>query len=310
MAPAHDATTGGRAASDARARGFASALAAYVAWGLFPVYFKALAPVPPLHVLAHRIVWSLAFMGLLVTGQRRWRDVRAALRPRQLPAYAATTLLISANWLLFIWAVNAGRVLEASLGYFVNPLVNVLLGRFALGERLRPWQVAAVVLAAAGVLALVLRLGTVPWVSLALALTFGLYGLVRKKAGIDAVVGLLVETALLAPVALAGLTLLGIRGGAVFGPGGRTAALLVGVGVVTAVPLVWFGAGMRSLRLSTMGLIQYVTPTSQFLLAVALYREPFTAAHAVAFGCIWTSLAMYTYDAVVRRPAPPVVPPD
>ncbi|GEJ59076.1 EamA family transporter RarD [Anaeromyxobacter diazotrophicus] len=286
-------------------RGFAAALAAYVAWGLFPLYFKSIRSVPPLEILSHRVVWSMVLLAGLVTWQRRWRELGTVFAGGRLPIYLASTTLISANWLIYIWAVNTGHVLEASLGYFVNPLVNVLLGVIFLREHLTRRQGAAVALAAVGVLALALRLGAFPWLSLALAATFGLYGLVRKKARIDAVVGLLVETALLAPLALAYLLALAGRGAGAFGTGGAAVTcLLAAAGVVTAVPLIWFAIGMKALRLSTMGLIQYITPTSQFLLAVALYREPFTAAHALAFGCIWVSLALYTYEAL-RGKRPP-----
>ena len=283
---------------DPRLRGFAAALAAYLAWGFFPVYFKALKAVPAPEILCHRIVWSVAFLAVIVTVQRRWREFAAAFRGRGLRVFVVTTLLISLNWLLYIWAVNAGRILEASLGYFVNPLVNVVLGVLFLHERLTRLQRAAVALALVGVLVLVVRAGIFPWVSIVLALSFGLYGFARKKARIDAVVGLLVETALLAPAALAWLSWLGARGEGAFGASGGTTALLALAGLVTALPLIGFAVGMRTLRLSTMGLIQYITPTMQFLLAVALYRERFTSAHAVAFGFIWASLALYSFEAV------------
>ena len=290
-------------------RGFAAALAAYVTWGLFPLYFKAIKAVPPLEILAHRVVWSMALLAVIVTRQRRWRELGAVFTGGRLRVYVLSTTLISANWLLYIWAVNTGHVLEASLGYFVNPLVNVLLGVLFLRERLSRGQGLAVGLAGIGVLALAVRLGTFPWLSIALAATFGFYGLVRKKAGIDAIVGLLVETALLAPLALIFLGAVAARGqGAFVASGARTTILLASAGVVTAVPLIWFAVGMRALRLSTMGLIQYITPTGQFLLAVALYRERFTSAHALAFGCIWASLALYTYD-VLRSSRPPALSP-
>jgi chloramphenicol-sensitive protein RarD len=290
--------------------GLAAALAAYVAWGCFPLYFKAIRTVPPLQILSHRVVWSLLFLALLVSWKRRWGELRGVFAGGKLPTYLLTTLLISANWLIFIWAVNGGRVLEASLGYFVNPLVNVLLGVLFLRERLSRKQGAAVALAGLGVLALVVRLGVFPWVSLALALTFGFYGLVRKKARIDAVVGLLVETALLAPVAVAFLLVVEAQGqGAFVHQGLSITLLLASAGVVTAVPLIWFAMGMKALRLSTMGVIQYITPTAQFLQAVVLFREPFTSSHAIAFGCIWASLALYTFDAVrTRRPSQPTEP--
>jgi chloramphenicol-sensitive protein RarD len=291
------------------ARGFVAALAAYLSWGLFPVYFKAVRAVPPVQILAHRIVWSMAFLAVLVTWRRRWGELRTAVSsPRRALVYGVTTALVSANWLIFIWAVNSGHVLEASLGYFVNPLVNVLLGVAFLHERLRRVQAWAIALAGAGVLALGLRLGSFPWVSLALAATFGLYGMVRKKAGIDAVVGLLVETAALTPIAAAYLVAVAARGQGAFGADAASTALLTAAGPITAIPLIWFAMGMASLRLSTMGLIQYVTPTSQFLLAVVLYREPFSPAHAVAFACIWASLAVYTWDALRARRVPEQAP--
>lgn len=287
-----------------RSRGFAFALGAFLAWGFFPVYFKAIRSVPPLEILAHRVVWSVALLVVLVHSGARWPAFRDALRPGKRGPLALTAVLIAANWLIYIWAVNSGRVLEASLGYFVNPLVNVLLGVAFLGETLTGRQKLAVGLAGAGVLALVLRLGVVPWLPLSLALTFGLYALLRKKAGIDAIGGLLGETLLLAPVALGFLVWREATGVGAFGHSSSTSLLLMAAGPVTALPLIWFAVGVRHLRLATVGLIQYLTPTCQFLLAVALYREPFTSAHAVAFACIWVSLAIYSWDVAVRsRPA-------
>ena len=289
-----------------QARGFAAALAAYLLWGLFPIYFKAVRSVGPLEILAHRVVWSLAFLIVLITWQRRWRELVPAARGPGLAAYLASTALITANWLLFIWAIANGHVLESSLGYFVNPLVNVVLGVVFLKERLAPWQKVAVALACCGVVALAVGLGRPPWISIGLALSFALYGLVRKAARADAVLGLLVETGLLAPFALAYLVALAAGGGGAFGSTPGMTALLAAAGVVTAVPLIWFAMGMRALRLSTMGLIQYVTPSSQFLLAVLLYRERFTGVHALAFAFIWASLALYSWDALRRhRPITP-----
>ena len=277
-------------------------------WGLAPVYFKALRAVPPVEILSHRVVWSLLLLAALVTGSRAWGQVVASVSsPRRLAVFGATTALISANWLLYIWAVNTGHLLEASLGYFVNPLVNVLLGVAFLGESLNGRQKAAVAIAAAGVLWLVASYGRFPWISLALALTFGLYGLARKKAGIGALTGLLVETALLAPLALAYLWSRASAGTGAFGSAPGTTALLASAGVVTAIPLVWFAVGVQRLRLSTMGFLQYLSPTCQFALAVWLYREPFSAAHAVTFGFIWASLALYSLDAVASRRAAPAV---
>ncbi len=244
---------------------------------------------------------SVVLLGAWVLAVGQPAEVLRAIADRRRAAtFAATTALISCNWILYIWAVNGGHVLEASLGYFVNPLVNVLLGVVFLREALNRRQALAVGLAAAGVAWLVASHGRFPWISLTLAGTFGLYGLLRKKAGIDAVTGLLVETALLAPLATAWLVWLAARGEEHFGSSLDLSALLLAAGVVTAVPLVWFAVGVHRLRLSTMGILQYVAPTLQFALAVGLYREPFAPAQAVTFALVWASLALYTADAISR----------
>jgi chloramphenicol-sensitive protein RarD len=281
------------------AAGLAGALAAYVAWGLFPVYFHALAAVPAFEILAHRVLWSLGFLTILLSALSRWGAVARLLRePRRLGLLAATSLLIASNWLVFIWAVTHDHVLDSSLGYFVNPLVSVLLGVVFLREPLSRPQLAAVLVAAAGVLSLVLAAGHVPWISLALALSFGLYGLLRKKAAIDSVAALFVETSLLAPLAALWLWRLSRGGSGHFAPGTGLAWLLAASGALTALPLIWFAVGVQRLRLSTVGLLQYVSPSLQFACAVLLYGERFTSAHALAFGCIWTSLAIYSADAL------------
>jgi chloramphenicol-sensitive protein RarD len=287
-------------AASARSRsgvvGVAYAAGAYLVWGLFPVYFRLLRGVPAPEILAHRIVWSAAFLVLLVTVLRRWGEALRQLRvPGTIPSLAASAIFISANWLTYIWAVNSGHVLEASLGYFVNPLVTVLLGVIFLHESLTRRQVLAVGLAAGGVLWLVVRAGHVPWIALGLALSFALYGLVRKRLRVDSTSGLLAETCILAPAAL--LYLAAIRGESHFG----AAPLLATSGVVTAVPLLWFAAGVQRLRLSTVGLLQYLNPTMQFAIAIFVFREPFGGDHAVAFACIWASLAIYTYEAVTLQ---------
>jgi chloramphenicol-sensitive protein RarD len=285
---------------DERSAGLGYALAAYLSWGLLPVYFKALKHVSALEILAHRVVWSLALLALLLAVRGGRGAFTAPFRGGRWAILALTTGLISSNWLIYIWAVNSGRVVEASLGYFMNPLVNVLLGVAFLGETLSGRQRAAIALAAIGVVVLVLRAGTFPWVSVLLAISFGLYGLVRKRAAIDAIGGLIAETALLAPLALAFLGGRAASGVGAFGSAPGTSALLAAAGVITALPLVWFTLAVHRLRLSTMGLVQYIAPTGQFLLGVALYREPFTRAHAAAFGLIWASLALYTWDALSR----------
>lgn len=291
-------------------------VAAYGAWGLFPVYFKAIRQVPALEVLCHRVIWSLAFLILLMLARHNWRTASAALRSRRtLATLCLTTGLIACNWLVFIWSVANNYLLQASLGYFINPLVNVLLGFVFLGERLRRGQTASVVLAGAGVAYLTIACRQPPTLALVLAATFGLYGLLRKTVKADALVGLTVETTLLAPLAVAYLGYEMARGRAVFASGlPRMDVLLLLAGVITAVPLLWFAGAARRLRLTTLGFLQYLAPSGQFLLATLAYHEPFTRAHVVAFGCIWTALAIFSLDALTRaRPATaaqPVAPPE
>jgi chloramphenicol-sensitive protein RarD len=281
-----------------RLLGVAGAAGAYLIWGLFPIYFHALVGVPATEVLAHRVIWSALFMTALITATRRWPEVAQQLRStRTIAALGVSALLISGNWLTYIWAVQSGRVLEASLGYFVNPLVSVLLAVVFLKEPLNRLQVVAILVAAVGVAALVIWAGAFPLVGLSLALTFGLYGLVRKQVRVDAVAGLFAEVVLLFPVAITWALLLSARGEGHFGGDARPTLLLAASGVVTAIPLLLFAVGVRRLRLSTVGILQYLNPTEQFLLAVFLFSEPFASAHLVAFPCIWASLALYTFDA-------------
>ncbi|MDY7226244.1 EamA family transporter RarD [Hyalangium rubrum] len=283
-----------------RASGFAYAIAAYLSWGLFPIYWKQLAQVPPLVVIAHRVVWSFLFVAGLLTFARRWPEVKRALSQRKtLVALLVSTALISSNWFLFIWAVNTGHVLEASLGYYINPLLNVVLARVVLGERLRPLQLVAVGLAALGVLYLTVGLGVLPWVSLLLALTFGFYGLVRKMAPVEPLTGLAVETGFAAPVGVLFLLLVPMaQQGQLFAGTVRESLLLVGSGVATALPLLWFALGAKRLRYSTLGFIQYLAPTGQLALAVLVYGESFTSRHAVTFALIWTAVLLYAADSV------------
>jgi chloramphenicol-sensitive protein RarD len=286
---------------DPKTAGLLYALGAYLVWGLSPIYFKAVSAASPPEILSWRVVGSVAFLGGLVALSGRSREVRSSLAdPRRLAIFVATTLLISSNWIVYIWSVNSGHILEASLGYYVNPLVNVLLGVVFLREALNGRQIAAVALAAAGVLYLVAAVGRLPWISLWLATTFGLYGLLRKKARIDAVLGLLVETSLLAPVAVLHLGWLAARGEGRFGASWSLSALLLAAGVITAVPLIWFTLGVHRLRLSTMGFLQYLGPSLQLALAVWVYGEPFTRAQAVTFAFVWASLAVYSWDAIVQ----------
>ncbi|XXF78483.1 EamA family transporter RarD [Myxococcaceae bacterium GXIMD 01537] len=291
-----------------RASGVAYAFAAYLSWGFFPAYWKQLTGVPPLLIIAHRVLWSFVFVAGLLTVSRRWSEVWSAVRERRsLLALLASTALISSNWFTFIWAVNSGHVTQASLGYYINPLANVLLARVFLGERLRGLQWLAVGLAAVGVGYLAVSMGEVPWVSLLLAATFSAYGLVRKLVRVEALTGLAVETGLAAPVALLFLVLGPLaHGAAVMGGSARETALLLGSGVATALPLLWFALGARRLRYTTMGIIQYVAPTCQLALAVLAYGEPFTTRHAISFAFIWGAVLLYALDGVRevwRRPA-------
>ncbi|MBK7541485.1 MAG: EamA family transporter RarD [Candidatus Competibacteraceae bacterium] len=294
------------AASEHPLSGLAHALGCFSLWGLFPIYFKALNHVPPLEVLMHRILWSVAVLLALMLWQGRGPVLLATFRDwRRLRFYVLTSVLISVNWLLYIWAVQNNRILEASLGYYINPLVNVVLGVLVLGERLNPRQWSAVAIAASGVLVMVIGQGVFPWVALTLALSFGGYGLLRKKDGRSAMLGLCVETALLAPVALLVISALAASGAGAFGARDRTTdVLLLAAGPVTVVPLVLFLEAGRRLRLSTLGLIQYLTPTLQFLLGVIVYREAFTAIHWATFGCIWLALALYSADAYLHQQSP------
>jgi chloramphenicol-sensitive protein RarD len=302
----HDGETSSHAARGAQL-GVAYGVAAYAWWGLCPIYFKAVASVPALQVLAHRIVWSVLLLLLLTVVQRRWQPVRAVCRDRRtLLRLCVTTLLIANNWGLFIWAVAHDHLLQASFGYFINPLVNVLLGFVFLRERLRRMQTLAVLLAAIGVAYLIFAYGQFPWIALVLALSFAFYGLLRKTARADALVGLTVETALLTPVALAFLLFEGLRGAGAFGVISRQMDLLLAsAGIITAVPLLWFAAAAKRLWYSTLGILQYLAPTGQFLLAVLAYGEPFTRDHLISFSLIWTALIIYSVDTALlpRRSA-------
>jgi chloramphenicol-sensitive protein RarD len=284
-------------------------VAAYGFWGVFPIYLKAVKAAPSLEILAHRIVWSLVLLLALVTAQGQAGAVASALRnPRLLRVLAASTVLIAVNWGTYIFSVVSGRMLESSLGYYINPLVSVVLGVVLLHERLPPLVRVAVGIAASGVLWLGLHVGRAPWISLTLAFSFAFYGLLRKVVPVGPLVGLTVETLLLLPLAGGFLVLQVARGRAAFLSGDhRLDALLLLAGPVTAVPLLWFAAAARRLPLSTMGFLQYLSPTGQFLLAVAVYHEPFDHAKLVAFAFIWTALALFAFHSARRREPEPLV---
>ncbi|MGP1256640.1 MAG: EamA family transporter RarD [Kiloniellales bacterium] len=290
------------AAADARV-GVAFGLGAFLFWGLAPLYFKAVADLPALEVLAHRILWSVVLLAGLLLALGRFRAVLLQLSvPGVVPRLLASTALISLNWLVFIWAVGQARVLEISLGYYINPLVNVLLGLVILRERLSPVALAAVLLAAAGVVNLTWQAGSLPWVSLALAFSFGIYGLVRKLTPLGPIDGLLMETALVAPLGLGYLLWIAWNGTGSFVTGGFSfSLLLMAAGPVTAIPLIWYAAGARRLRFVTIGFLQYLAPTCQFLLAVSIFGEPFDTAQLVTFACIWTAVVLFTADGLRRH---------
>lgn len=282
------------------ATGVTYALLAYGLWGFSPIYFKLVDHVGALDVLAHRVVWSVVLLVVLLGLRGRLRAVLPVLRDfSQLRWLLVSAAIISVNWGIYIYSVQSGRILEASLGYYINPLVSVLLGLVFLKETLRRWQAVAVLLATAGTLNLVLGLGAIPWLSLILAFSFGFYGLVRKSAPVAPLVGLFVETLLVLPVALVFLAWLARTGQGSFGNVDRfTDLMLVAAGLVTALPLLWFTNAAKRLRLSTLGMFQYLAPTVQLGLAVGLYGEHFSVTHAVTFALIWLALAVYTADAL------------
>lgn len=294
-----------------RARvGVAYGTAAYLSWGVLPLYFKAVQAVPPLEVLAHRIVWSLVFLLVLTGMRRRWGGLATLLRDRRTQlTLMATTGLIACNWLIFIWSITNGRLVEASLGYFITPLFSVALGFVFLRERLRVWQTVAVVLAVAAIVLMTVRLGRPPLISLALAVSFSVYGLLRKQVPATGIQGLTVETMMLTPVALGWAAWRWRQGELVFLHHSLPLdGLLVCAGVLTALPLIWFAEGARRLRLATVGFLQYLAPTGQLLLAVLVFGEPFTRGHLFSFGLIWIALGLYSFDTWrgVRRAQPPV----
>jgi chloramphenicol-sensitive protein RarD len=292
-----------------RRLGLAYGLAAYGSWGLFPIYLKAVKTVPVVEVLCHRVVWALAVLAVVTSVRGETRAVFAALRHRRaLLVLGGSTVLIAINWLVYIYSVTYARILESSLGYYINPLVSVVFGIVLLGERLTPLMKAAVVTAAAGVIWMAIDLGQLPWISLVLAFSFGLYGLLRKIAPVGPLIGLTVETILLAPLCAGYLawSMTHDRSGFVSGgPWVRTLLLLAGP--ITAVPLLCFAAAARRLPLTTMGFLQYVSPTLQFLIAVAVYHEHFSRGRAAAFACIWVAVALFALDSVRRRAPEPIV---
>ncbi len=282
------------------------ALLAYGTWGLLPLYWKMFGSTPAVEVLSHRMIWSLAFLIGILLVQRRLGDLQRLLlwtksdqaSPRQVLTLLITASLLSLNWGLYIYGVNSDRVVEASLGYYINPLVTVLLGFVFLKERLYRGQQVAVALAVVGVGYFIWQLGTVPWIALALAVSFAFYGLLRKMVAVAPLVGLAVETLLITPLALLFVGWLAVRGDGHFGTDWPTTLLFIGAGVTTSMPLLWFNNAAKRLKLATLGFFQYLAPSLSLLLGVFVYGEPFTAVHLVTFGCIWTALLLYSVTAL------------
>ena len=295
-------SAGGRHPKSHQVSAVLAGIAAFVTWGLIPGYWKLLKRIPATEILAHRYVWTSAFLVALLTWQRRWREIRATAQSRRTVTYClASGCVISINWFLFIWAVNMGRVIETSLGYFMTPLMNVLFGGIFLRERLTRLQMVSATLAVLGVLNLTFGYGHFPWVALMLCVSFGIYGLLRKKSGTAAIPGLFLETVMLAPIAAAYLGFLHAHNELMFGNSGSfLAILLLTTGVVTAVPLIWFGHAARHLPLTTVGFLQYLSPTCSFLLGVFVYHEPFSRGQLITFSMIWLALAIFTFEAITR----------
>lgn len=276
---------------------------AYLIWGFFPIYFKALQSVPALEIMFHRVVWSFLFLILVVIARREGKSLKTAIgKPKTLLIYLAAACLLALNWLVYIYGVNTGRIVETSLGYFINPLLSVALGVFFLRERLRPAQWLPVGLAAVGVIYLTVQVGSLPWIALALAASFGLYGLVKKVAPLNALYGLTLETGILFMPGLIYLSILETQGAGAFNHNGwKLTVLLALAGVITSLPLLMFATAARSIPLYLVGILQYIAPTGQFLLGVFLYHEPFSAPQLIGFSIIWSALAIYSLEGLIMR---------
>ena len=287
--------------------GFVLGLAAYALWGVLPIYFKIIEVLPPTDIVAHRVIWSIPFLAVLILLSRGWPKVQQAIRSqRTLAMLTATAALIGANWLLYVHAVTSGHILAASFGYYLNPLANVLLGRFVLHEKLNRLQWTAVAIAAAGISVLAAGALSLLWLSLALCVTFALYGLLRKIVAADAVTGLAIETLILFPLAILWFAWRHSQGAAIMGTTEMLTILLLLAGVVSTTPLLLFTAAAKRLQYSTLGMLQFIAPTLQFLIAV-LYGERVTLAHAIAFPAIWIALVLYV-TALVKAPRLPQPP--
>ncbi len=298
-----DTSSGKMPEKNAYNNGVIYAATAFVVWGIIPIFWKQMAYVPAIEIVMHRIAWSLIFALGLIVALGKWPLLREALTTRKtVQMLTMSALLIGMNWGLFIWAVNVGRIEETSLGYYINPLVNFSLGVMLLGERLTRIQLVSVGLAVAGVLNQAISVGVLPWVSLTLAISFGLYGLIRKQVAVESLVGLAVEAIILTPIAICYLVYLEThKTGLFLHSSWQTDAMLILAGPLTALPLLLFAAGVRRIKLSTMGFLQYLAPSISLVLAVLMYNEPFTTAHAVTFGLIWAALALISWEALTRE---------
>ncbi|HSL44083.1 MAG TPA: EamA family transporter RarD [Anaerolineales bacterium] len=291
-------------------KGILNGLAAYALWGFFPIYWKLLHDVPALQVIGHRIAWSFVLLIIVILVSKQWKEFStAALAPKTIAIYSVAAVLLSVNWLIYVWGVNAGFIVETSLGYFINPLISVLLGVIFLRERLRNLQWLPVGLAAAGVIYLTITYGRLPWIALSLAFSFGIYGLVKKLAPLGSLYGLTLETALVFPLALLYLVFVGFSGtGSFLQDGALTDILLIGTGAVTSIPLLMFASAARQIPLTMIGILQYIAPTIQFLIGVYLYHEPFDQSRMIGFGLVWVALIIFWVENYLasRAPVPPI----
>jgi len=284
-------------------KGILNGIAAYALWGFFPIYWKLLQQVSALQVIGHRIAWSFILLIAFILLTKQWKDFRsAALTSKTLGIYAVAAVLLTINWLVYVWGVNTGFIVETSLGYFINPLLSVLLGVIFLRERLRSAQWIPVGLAAAGVIYLTLAYGRLPWIALTLAFTFGFYGFVKKLAPLGSLYGLTLETGIVFPIALIYLAVVEFTGvGAFLHDGALIDLLLIGAGVVTTIPLLMFASAAKQIPLTVVGILQYIAPTLQFLIGVFIYREPFDQSRLVGFGLVWLALIIFWVESYLAN---------
>ncbi len=284
------------AGDNSRNTGIWYAIGAFLLWGILPLYWKALISIPAFQILGHRIIWSFVFVVILISYYRRWNELKTVLgQPKKIRAVIACAVLVSVNWGIYIWAVNDGHIIDSSLGYYINPLFSVCLGMLVLRERLNFWQWISLFLAAAGVLIITFQYRSIPWIALSLAVSFGLYGLVKKMANIESIISLTLETAILAPFAFAYLLWLEQTGNGALGHSPVWVnLLLIGAGIVTAIPLLWFARATQRVPLTIVGFVQYLTPTMILFLGLFIYHESFTVIHFIGFAFIWCALALFS----------------